>query len=43
MDEQFKKLNPNFDLKAWKDEWLCKAGLNECEPLFDPSKISTHE
>jgi hypothetical protein len=25
---------------AWKDSWICKAGLNICEPLFkiDPSQ-----
>lgn len=32
-----------IDLKQWKDEWLCTAGLNECEPIFDPIKDGQNE
>ncbi len=38
MNEEFQKINKDFSLKDWKEEWICKAGLNECQPLFNPEE-----
>lgn len=35
MDEQFRKAGLNFTLDEWKDQWICKAGLNVCLPKFN--------
>jgi len=30
LDIEFLKKNLGFTLAEWKDQWICKAGLNEC-------------
>lgn len=40
MNEEFQKNNKDFSLQTWKEEWICKAGLNECQPSFNPDDKS---
>ncbi|EAS02858.2 peptidase M1 family aminopeptidase (macronuclear) [Tetrahymena thermophila SB210] len=37
VDEQFQQSGSSFSLSSWQKTWICKAGLNKCIPLFDPS------
>jgi len=38
MDIELAKRNFGFTLKDWKLDWICKAGLNQCEVHFDPKQ-----
>jgi aminopeptidase N len=33
-------MNLGFTLQEWKVEWLETAGLNEIQPIFNPSDLS---
>lgn len=35
LNVEFEKKNLGMNLNDWQLEWIQKAGLNECKPLFD--------
>ena len=45
LQANYKPLNPSYpsDLGEWQKLWLQTAGLNELEPVWDPSKTSSSE
>ncbi|EAS02835.3 peptidase M1 family aminopeptidase (macronuclear) [Tetrahymena thermophila SB210] len=42
LDVEFQTLNLGFSLKEWQQEWISTAGLNECQPEFDPNNQNSH-
>ena len=40
MNDEYKKKELLLDLLEWKQEWICTAGLNEMEALWDPKDHS---
>lgn len=43
VEAEFRKSNPNFDLRKWQVSWLSTAGLNECLCAFDPTQTGQNE
>jgi len=43
LEEYYKPSNPKYPskLSEWQEEWLQKAGLNECLPVWDPQNNSS--
>ncbi|KAL4494534.1 hypothetical protein ABPG72_004436 [Tetrahymena utriculariae] len=41
-DHEFKQLNLGFSLHEWQKSWIQTAGLNECQPVFNPEDRSAN-
>ncbi|KAL4510727.1 hypothetical protein ABPG72_004881 [Tetrahymena utriculariae] len=42
LEQEFKKLHLGFTIHEWQKQWIQTAGLNECQPIFNPQDRSDH-